>query len=60
MAQKIPRDLVKEFCINAGFDPKFVAAVTIRPESVLFEIYVQPLQRTHDGPLTVFTTLLVE
>lgn len=53
MSAPIDREVIKQFCLDHGYDPGSVAQILIRPESVTFEVYMEPKQQGADGPLTV-------
>lgn len=53
MTASVSREPIKRFCADSGYDPNAVAEIVIRPESVTFELYIQPVQQGADGPLTV-------
>lgn len=53
---KIRDSLIFALCAAAGLDPKSVAHINITPESIRYEVYMEPKQQGADGPLTVFVT----
>lgn len=50
------REDLKAICAAAGLDPNGVYGMVITPESVTFEVFMEPKQLGADGPLTVFVT----
>lgn len=56
MSAPVSREVIKKFCLDLGYDPNSVAEILIRPESVTFELYMEPVQQGADGPLTVLAT----
>lgn len=56
MSAPISREAIKQFCLDLGYDPSSVAEILVRPESVTFEVYMEPVQQGADGPLTVLST----
>ena len=56
MSAPVSRAAIKKFCLDLGYDPNSVAEILIRPESVTFELYMEPVQQGADGPLTVLAT----
>lgn len=56
MSAPVSREFIKQFCQDLGYDPNSVAEILIRPESVTFELYMEPKQQGADGPLTVLAT----
>lgn len=70
MAHKISRDLIKKFALDVGYDPNAVASIAIRPDTVTFEIYLEPKriapvilapgESVHDGAVTVMRVHLIK
>lgn len=56
MSDAVGREVIKKFCQDLGYDPNSVAQILVRPESVTFEVYMEPIQQGADGPLTVLAT----
>lgn len=50
------RGEVEALCEAAGHDSNSVASLKIGPDSIQFEVYIEPRQQGADGPLTVFVT----
>lgn len=56
MSAPVSLAVIKKFCQDLGYDPNSVAEILIRPESVTFELYMEPKQQGANGPLTVLAT----